>query len=438
MAKQIRLNLIFHTAGRHDAAWKAFDEPAKLLADVDHQIEMAKKAEELKLDGIFLPDTPGSLRGNFLRRPRRGLDPAILLAAIARETKHLGLISTIPTLQGHPFSAARAISTLNHVSNGRAGWNMVTSQGEETLEAFGITEVLEREDRYAKAAEFVEVVTQFWDSLPDEAIVGDKDHDVYVDWDKTNPVDFDGKFFKAEGVLPLPGKYEGNRPLIFQAGISTQSRQFGAKWADALFTSQPTPEADRAFYVEVKGYARDNGRNPDHLVVLPGIYTVVADTEAEAYKRKEFYDELLDMNELLRILSNQIEIPVDKLDPNKELPYELFDVPGKNEFTEYRRNQMGPLAKENKWTVKQLVFNNLTRGQRTLIGTPEQVADGIIEWVDSDVSDGFNVNADVQPEGLNRFGDVVTELQNRGRFRKEYEHDSFRENFGLPKHQENA
>ncbi|MGB3414775.1 MAG: NtaA/DmoA family FMN-dependent monooxygenase [Microbacteriaceae bacterium] len=431
MTKQIRMNLIFHTAGRHDAAWKSFEDSAKLIADVDHQIEMAKMAEAAKFDAIFLPDTPGSLRGNFLRRPRRGLDPVVLLAAIARETKHLGLISTSPTLQAHPFFAARALATLHQVSNGRAGWNIVTSQDDETREALGITEILERDARYEKAEEFVKIVTGLWDSLPQDAIVGDVENDIYVDYDQTHPIDFKGEYYQSAGVLPMPGRYDGERPVIFQAGVSQQSREFGARWADALFTSQPTPDHDRKFYSEAKAHAASIGRNPDDLVVLPGLYTVVADTEAEARKRKLHFDEMLDMGFLLKQLSNQIEVPLESLDPLKELPYDLLDAPSAQEVIEYRRKEMVPVAKANKWTVKDLVFHNLTRGQRTLIGTPEQVADGIIEWIDSGVGDGFNVNADVQPEGLLRFTDVITELQDRGRFRKEYEFDSFRENFGL-------
>lgn len=434
MPKQIRLNLIFHTSGRHDAGWKSFDDPSVLVDDVDHQIELAKRAEEAKFDAIFLPDTPEVLNPNFLRKPRRGLDPAVLLSAIARETKHLGLISTGMTQLGHPYHVARSIATLQHVSKGRAGWNIVTSQDDEAFHALGLpVERLDRTARYAKAAEFVEIVTAFWDSLPREAIIADKENDVYIDRSLTRPVDYEGAYHRAAGILQLSGRYKGDRPVLFQAGVSPQSRAFGAKYADCLFTSQPDIEHDRIFYADAKKHAERNGRNPDDLVVLPGLYTVVGETEADARKRKAEFDELMETKFLVKNLANSLGLPPEKLDPSKELPYALFEeYPSDDEIINYRRNNIGGVSRENGFTVKQLVHYNLTRGQRAVFGTPEQIADQIIEWRDTGVSDGFNVNIDVQFDGLERFKDVITELQNRGRFHKDYEFDNFRQNYGLP------
>lgn len=435
MPKQIRLNLIFHTSGRHDASWKTFDDPATLIDDVDHQIALAKLAEETQFDAIFLPDTPAVLGGSFLRKPRRGLDPAVLLAAIARETKHLGLISTASAIHGDPYFVARSIATLNHVSNGRAGWNIVTSQDDETHEALGkpVDAKLDRETRYEKATEFVEIVTGLWDSLPREAIVADRDSDVYIDPSRTRPIDVQGTHYRSQGVLQMSGHYQGDRPVLFQAGISPRSRQFGAKYADALFTSQPDLDADRRFYAEVKGYARQYGRNPDHLVVLPGLYAVVGDSEAHARSLKAEIDEMMDLGFLIQGLSRQIGLPVEELHPDKPLPVELFDTfPTDDEVIAYRRKDIGTTAVDNGFTVKELVHHNLTRGQRTVFGTPEQIADTIIEWIDTDVADGFNVNAHVQPFGVHRFKDVITVLQDRGRYHRDYVSESFRENYGLP------
>lgn len=434
MSKQIRLNLIFHTSGRHDAGWKAFDDPSVLVDDIDHQIKLAKLAEEAKFDAIFLPDTPEVLNPNFLRKPRRGLDPAMTLAAIAQHTQHIGLISTAVSLFGHPYFVARQIASLQHISKGRAGWNIVTSQDDETYHALGLpVELLDRTSRYEKAAEFAEIVFAHWDSLPREAIVGDKDNDVYIDRSLTHPVDYEGKYFKSSGILQLTGRYQGDRPVVFQAGVSPQSQAFGAKYADAMFTSQPDIEHDRQFYAGAKAHAERYGRNPDDLVVLPGLYAVVGDTEADARKRKAEFDDLMETKFLVRNLANSLGIPFEKLDPSKELPYALFEeYPSDNEVINYRRNNIGGVSKERGFTVKELVHYNLTRGQRALFGTPEQVADKIIEWRDGGVSDGFNINVDVQFDGMDRFRDVITELQNRGRFRKDYEHDNFRKNYGLP------
>jgi len=435
LKKQIRLNLIFHTSGRHDAGWKTFEDPTILVDDIDHQIKYAKLAEDAKFDAIFLPDTPAVLSKSFLRKPRRGLDPDVTLAAIAMHTKHLGLISTAASLHGHPYFVARSIASLHHVSKGRAGWNIVTSQEDQTLEALGKPAgvKLDRDERYEKAAEFVEIVTGLWDSLPKSAITADKDNDVYIDPALTHPIDFRGKHFRSEGVLQLTGRYQGERPLLFQAGVSPHSRMFGSKYADAMFTSQPNIDMDRALYAEVKKYAEGYGRNPDHLIVLPGLYAVVAESETEARKLKSDIDELMDLNFLLNQLAGQVGIPVEELDPQKPLPVELFEkIPTDDEVIQYRRNDIGGVSQANGFTVKQLVHHNLTRGQRTIFGTPEQIADTIEDWADTNVGDGFNVNAHVQPFGVERFRDVISELQNRGRYRKEYEHATFRENYGLP------
>lgn len=435
MVKQIRLNLIFHTSGRHDAGWKAFDDATTLVDDIDHQIMLAQLAEDAKFDAIFLPDTHAVLGTNHLRKPRRGLDPAVLLSAISRETKHLGLISTASSLHGHPYVVARMIASLQQISKGRAGWNIVTSQDDEALNALGLPldGKLDRATRYERAAEFVEIVTALWDSLPREAIIADKENDIYIDTALTNKVDFRGKHYRASGVLQLQGRYNGERPVLFQAGVSAQSCEFGAKYADVMFTSQPDIESDRTFYRAAKAHAKRFGRNPDHLVVLPGLYAVTGESESDARERKAHFDELLPIEWLLGTLSRQIGLPIEELNPDKPLPFDLFDrFPTDDEVINYRRGQIGGEAKEHNFTVKQLVHHNLTRGQRSIFGTAEQIADRIIEWVDTDVADGFNINVDVQPDGVGRFKDVITELQNRGRFRTEYEHSSFRANYGLP------
>jgi FMN-dependent oxidoreductase (nitrilotriacetate monooxygenase family) len=357
------------------------------------------------------------------------------LAAIAMHTEHLGLISTAQSLQGHPYLVARAIATLHHISKGRAGWNIVTSQDDYMLDALGLPRdsKLDREERYAKASEFVEIVTALWDSLPKSAIVDDKDKDVYIDPKLTHPIDYEGEYFSSKGVLQLTGRFEGERPLLFQAGISPQSRKFGSKYDDVLFTSQPNLEKDRAFYAEVKGYAEGYGRNPDHLLVFPGLYAVVGESDSAARKLKAEIDELMDLNFLIAQLSGQIGLPIEELDPHKPLPVEFFEkIPTDDEVIQYRRNDIGGVAQANGFTVKQLVHHNLTRGQRTIFGTPEQVADTIEDWIETGVADGFNVNAHVQPFGVEAFKDVITELQNRGRYRTKYEFPTFRENYGLP------
>jgi FMN-dependent oxidoreductase (nitrilotriacetate monooxygenase family) len=432
VAKQVRLNLNLQTAGRHDAAWKRQPDTDRLASDADWYIRVAQLAEKGKLDAIFLADSHGSLLGESTRRPWRGLDPTVLLSAIARETRRIGLISTVQAIYGHPFSVARSIASLDHVSKGRAAWNIITSQNHPTLDALGRDATLDPDSRYRKADEFVEIVTGLWDSLPQSAIVDDHEHDLYIDLAKTAPVDFEGEFYSSRAVLPLPGGYAG-RPVLFQAGASDHSRAFDAKWADALFTGQRTKELAQRFCTHVKGLAAANGREPDKLVVLPGLFVILGGTEAEAQRRKDELDALLDADYLLDRLAEQLGLPSRDLALDAELPYErLADGDAGTTLEARHREQLVTEARRRGLTVRQLLFNNLSGGHRVIVGTPEQVADDIVDWVDSGASDGFNINIDVQTEGLEQFIDgVVGELQTRGRFRHDYEYETFRENLGV-------
>jgi FMN-dependent oxidoreductase (nitrilotriacetate monooxygenase family) len=431
MARQIRLNLNLQTAGRHDAAWKRLGDTRELVTDVDYCVNIAKLAERGKLDAIFLADSHGSLRGESTRRPWRGLEPTVLLAAIARDTDRIGLVSTVHAIYGHPFAVARTIASLDHVSHGRAAWNIITSQNPPTLEALGLQDTLDHDTRYAKAQEFVEIVTGLWDSLPRSAIIHDPEHDVYIDESKTVPVDYQGQHYRTRAVLPLPGGYAG-RPVLFQAGASDHSRAFGARWADALFTGQRTKELARRFSAHVKQLAAEVGRDPDKLVVLPGLFVILGGTQAEAQRRKDELDALLDSDYLLGQLAERLGIAPSELVLDAELPYHKLAGGSGTSLLARHREQLITEARDRKLTVRQLLFNNLSGGHRVLIGTPEQVADDIIEWVDEGASDGFNVNIDVQTEGLEQFIDgVVAELQRRGRFRTEYEYETFRENLGV-------
>jgi FMN-dependent oxidoreductase (nitrilotriacetate monooxygenase family) len=432
VAKQIRLNLNLQTAGRHDAAWKTQEDTDHLASDAEWYVRVAQLAEKGKFDAIFLADGHGSLGSESVRHPWRGLDPTVLLTAIAQKTERIGLVSTVHAIYGHPFSVARSIASLDHVSKGRAAWNIITSQNAPTLEALGVQEVLDRDVRYRKAEEFVQIVTGLWDSLPQSAIVDDRERDLYIDTAQTLPVDYNGEFYTSKAVLPLPGGYSG-RPVLFQAGASDDSRAFGAKWADALFTSQRTKELGQSFSAQVKGLASSYGRDPDKLVVLPGLFAILGATESDARRRKDQLDALLDAEYLKDKLADQLGLPVSDLVLDAELPYDkLAAFDAGNTLQARQREQLVTEARTRHLTVRQLLFNNLSGGQRMIVGTPEQVADDIIEWVDSGASDGFNINIDVQTEGLEQFIDgVVAELQRRGRFRHDYEYETFRENLGV-------
>lgn len=430
--KHVRLTLNLQSTGRHDAAWKTLPLTEDWVDGVDYFVEIAQLAERGRFDAIFIADRLGSLDRTGRVRPWRGLDPTVLLAAIARETSHIGLASTNPAIHGSPFQLARQISSLDHASKGRAAWNIITSQEPNTLQALGKSAVLDAESRYAAAEEFVSIVDAFWRSLPPEAIIGDAEREIYIDEALTRPVDIAGEYFSASGTLPLVGGYRGNRPVLFQAGSSRASKEFGARWADALFTSQRLPELGRAFSEEVKGLAVANGRQADELLVLPGLYVFLGGTEAEAQQHKAELDALLALEPLIQSLSDYLEYEVSGLELDAELPYGELAGPASVPHATVRRHQLVADAKARGLSVRQLLFNNLSGGQRVIVGTPEQVADDIENWVDTGAADGFTINIDRQLDGLESFIDgVVAELQDRGRFRREYEFDTLRENLGL-------
>lgn len=430
--KQVRLTLNLQSTGRHDAAWKTLPLTEDWVDGIDYFIEIAKLAERGRFDAIFIADRLGSLDKTGRVRPWRGLDPTVLLSALARETSHIGLASTNPAIHGSPFRLARQIASLDHVSRGRGAWNIITSQEPNTLQALGKATVLTEQERYRAAEEFVTIVDAFWRSLPPEAFVGDAEAEIYIDEQLTHPVDFHGEFFQAAGVLPLVGGYHGHRPVLFQAGSSRASKEFGARWADALFTSQRLPELGRAFSQEVKELAVANGRRPDDLLVLPGLYVFLGATEAEAHDRKAELDELLLLEPLAESLSNYLEYDISTLDLDSELPYADLAGPASVPHATVRRHQLVADARARGLTIRQLLFNNLSGGQRVIVGTPEQVADDIEHWVDTGAADGFTINVDVQTSGFEAFIDgVVAELQDRGRFRREYEFDTLRQNLGL-------
>ncbi|MFT4122688.1 MAG: NtaA/DmoA family FMN-dependent monooxygenase [Microbacteriaceae bacterium] len=434
MTRQIRLTLNLQSTGRHDAAWKTLAPTTDWIDGIDYFAGIARIAEAGRFDAIFVADRLGGLDRTGSVRPWRGLDPTVLLAALARETSHIGLASTNPAIHGNPFLLARQIASLDHVSRGRAAWNIITSQEPGTLRALGKPEgaVLDERERYAAAEEFVSLVDGFWRSLPPEAVVADAAADRYIDERLTRPVDLRGEHFRGAGVLPLVGGYRGQRPVLFQAGTSRASKEFGARWADALFTSQRIPELSRAFVAEVRSLAEANGRRREELLVLPGLYVILGDTEAAAAARKAELDALLAVEPLVQALSDYLEFDVSGHDLDGELPYGELAGPASGSHATVRRRQLVEDARSRGLSIRQLLFNNLSGGQRVIVGTPEQVADDIEHWVDTDAADGFTINVDALPDGLHAVVDgLIAELQDRGRFRREYEHDTLRGNLGL-------
>ncbi len=430
--KPIRLVFNLTPSGIHDAAWKTQESPATLSTDIDQLVENARIAEAGKLDAIFMPDSYGGLKlDDPPRRPWRSLDPTVVFSAIAVATEQIGLIATINAVYGAPFQVARDIASLDHLSRGRAGWNVITSQNANALDVLGLDTVYDRDEKYERAEEFLTIVHQLWESLPQEAIVAEADANRYVDVDLLKPIDVRGKHFSSRGIHSVP-PFEGNKPVIVQAGTSQQSKEFAARWADALFTKHRTIASGQRFSSDVRAFAEQAGRSPDDVVILPGLLPIVGSTEAEAHQIKRDLDEQLDHEFLREALAERLGVPISLLDPARPLPYDAIEI---EHATPYDRQQRGNLvqeAKDKDLTTHDVLLNNFIAGHRVVIGAPEQVADDFERWIDAGAADGFAFNVESNPRGITSIVEgLVPELQRRGRFRTEYDGTTFRENLAV-------
>ncbi|MFF4319248.1 LLM class flavin-dependent oxidoreductase [Streptomyces sp. NPDC001568] len=430
--KPLHLNAFLMSVGHHEASWRLPESPADGGTGIAHYQHLARIAERGRFDSVFLADSP-VLQGDPGRRPSSKLEPTVLLTALAAVTSRIGLIATASTSYNEPFNLARRFASLDHVSNGRAGWNIVTTAGAEAARNFGLDDTPLHHDRYRRAAEFVEVATKLWDSWADDAVLGDKETGVHTRADRVRPVEHRGEFFRVDGPLNVERSPQGH-PLLVQAGSSEDGKEFAARHAEAVFTAQQTLEDGIAFYKDVKRRALALGRDPDGIKILPGIVPVIGDTEAEARELDAELDRLIVPEYAKRQLALRLGIAPDALDLDSELP---GDIPTEDEIegAKSRYTLVVELARRERLTVRQLIGRlGGGRGHRTFAGTAQQVADTIEHWYDNGAADGFNIMPAVLPSGLERFVDrVVPILQERGLFRTEYTGTTLREHYGLPR-----
>ncbi|MGW6869063.1 LLM class flavin-dependent oxidoreductase [Streptomyces sp. NPDC054904] len=430
--KPLHLNAFLMSVGHHEASWRLPESPADGGTGIAHYQNLARIAERGRFDSVFLADSP-VLQGDPGRRPSSKLEPTVLLTALAAVTSRIGLIATASTSYNEPFNLARRFASLDHVSNGRAGWNIVTTAGAEAARNFGLDDTPLHRDRYRRAAEFVDVATKLWDSWADDAVLGDKETGVHTRADRVRPVHHHGEFFRVDGPLNVERSPQGH-PLLVQAGSSEDGKEFAAHHAEAVFTAQQTLDDGIAFYKDVKRRALALGRDPDGIKILPGIVPVIGDTEAEARELDAELDRLIVPEYAKRQLALRLGIAPDALDLDSELP---DDIPTEDEIegAKSRYTLVVELARRERLTVRQLIGRlGGGRGHRTFAGTAEQVADTIEHWYDSGAADGFNIMPAVLPSGLERFVDrVVPILQERGLFRTEYTGTTLREHYGLPR-----
>lgn len=432
MSRTLHLNAFLMEAGHHEAAWRLPQSNPLADFDLDHWIRLARLAESAKFDSLFLADGP-VLQGTGEFRSPGQLEPLTLLTALAGATERIGLIATVSTTYNDPYNLARRFASVDHVSRGRAGWNIVTSATAEEAANFGLDERPLHADRYQRADEFLDVVTKLWDSWGDEAIVADKALGRWGDPDLIRAIDHRGEHFRVEGGLNVSRSPQGY-PLLVQAGASEAGRGFAARHAEAIFTASQTIEHAQEFYGDIKKRAAAAGRNPDQVIVLPGIVPIIGSTEAEAQALAQELDDLRIPEYGLRQLAIVLEVEPYELSLDAELPRHVVERPRREGFVS-RSELIIDFATRERLTVRQILSRlGGGRGHNVVVGTPEQIVDVLVTWFDQGAADGFNVMGAALPSGLEAFIEhVLPELRARGLFREDYQGSTLREHYGLPR-----
>ncbi|MES9522246.1 LLM class flavin-dependent oxidoreductase [Streptomyces capoamus] len=431
--RELHLNAFLMNTGHHEASWRLPESDPYAHVELGHYVRLAKIAERGTFDSLFLADSP-QLWGNLAQRPAGALEPLTLLTALATATEHIGLIATASTSYNSPYNLARRFASLDIVSGGRAGWNIVTTAGAEAARNFGLAAEPAHAERYARAAEFLDVSLKLWDSWEDDAIVGDKAAGVWGDDRKLHPPRHEGTYFSVEGALNVPRTPQGY-PLLVQAGSSEDGKAFAARYAEAVFTAQQTLADAQAFYADLKSRTRAAGRDPEHVKVLPGIVPVLGSTEAEARAAEQLLEDHIVYEHGVGRLESLLQLPAGTLRLDGRLP---ADLPPESavEGAKSRYTLVVELARRERLTVRQLIGRlGGGRGHLTFAGTPEQVADQIETWFTRGAADGFNIMPAVLPSGLEAFVEhVVPVLRGRGLLRTEYgPRRTLRERYGLPR-----
>lgn len=431
-SRTLRLGAFMRPVSLHTAAWRYPGAWPDANFNFQHLKYFAQTLERGRFDAFFMADHLA-----VLNMPMEGLkrsatatsfDPLTLLPALAVVTEHLGLIATASTTYNEPYHVARKFASLDHISGGRAGWNVVTSGNPDEAMNFGREEHVEHATRYRRAREFFDVVTGLWDSWADDAFIRDVETGVYFDPNKLHVLAHKGEFLKVRGPLNIGRPVQG-WPVIVQAGASEAGRQLAAETAEAIFAAGNNIVAARAFYADVKGRMERLGRSRDHLKVLPAAFVVVGETGSEALEKRAQLDSLVHYDSAIASLSIALGHDASDFDADGPLP----EIPESN-ASKSSRERIVALAQREHLTVRQLAQRVGGYSGLAFVGTPAMIADQMEEWLLTDASDGFNITFPYLPAGLDDFVDrVVPELQRREIFRREYEGTTLRENLGLPR-----
>lgn len=409
----MQLNAVIYGLGSHEAAWRMPESDPRAVTKLPFWIDVAKRAEEAGFDALFLGDVL-ALQAGADHHLSDAMDPIVIMSALAAVTSRIGLIATASTSFDHPFHLARRFACLDHISDGRAGWNIVTSSN--VLEAwnFGLDAMPDHAERYARAADVVDAVLALWDSWDADAKIADQQSGRYLDPAKIRRVDHQGPFVRTAGPLNVSRPPQG-RPVLAQAGSSEAGRAFAAARADIVFTVQSDLAQARTFYQDMKRRAEKAGRDPGSLRILPGIVPVAAATKAEAEARLGEMNSFAVLDHLIAKGSEFLGVDLTQVDLDAPLPKGAIDA-ASNQASQSRVAVLTGIAERDKLTVRQLLGRLASgRGHLLAVGTGGEIADVMEEWLDAGAADGFNVMCPVLPGDLQRFANyVMPELRERG------------------------
>ncbi|SMR45246.1 unnamed protein product [Zymoseptoria tritici ST99CH_3D1] len=431
--KQLHLTAFMRPVSLHTGAWRmpgSFPDANFNLAHLKYFIQ---KLEAAKFDAFFMADHLAVLNmpTEALKRSHTttSFEPFTLLSALSQCTSRIGLAATASTTYDSPYHVARRFASLDHISEGRAAWNIVTTGNPESSKNFGEEEHMQHGDRYKRAREFYDVVTGLWDSFADDAFVRDAESGMYLDPEKMHVLDHKGDELNVRGPLNIARPVQG-WPVIVQAGQSEPGKQLAAETAEAVFCVPKDLEGAKVLYADIKARVKAAGRNPDHLKLLPAAMIIIGDSVEEAQARRLKLDSLVHYDSAIASLSINLGTDASKLNPDGPLP---DDLPATN-ASHTARQSVEKLAKEEGLTVRQLAQRLGGYSGLAFVGTPESIADDFEQWLKEGACDGFTITMPYLPQGLEDITDrLVPELQLRGLFRKEYEGTTLRDHLGLPR-----
>jgi FMN-dependent oxidoreductase (nitrilotriacetate monooxygenase family) len=429
---RLHLGAFMRPVSIHTAWWRYPGGYPDANFNLKHLVSFAQTLERGCFDAFFMADHLAVLNMpmDALKRSATvsSFDPLTLLPALSMVTKHLGLIATASTTFEPPYLTARRFASLDHISGGRAGWNLVTTSNPDAALNFGMNDAMEHAQRYRRAREYMDVVTGLWDSWADDAFIRDVDSGDFLDPAKLHTLDHKGEFFSVRGPLNIARPVQG-WPVLVQAGASEAGRQLAAETAEMIFTVASTPADGKAFCTDIRSRMVEYGRNPAHMKIMPAALVVVADSIDEARERRAHLDSLVNSDSAIAALSIALGHDASQFDPDGPLP----SVPESNQSKSSRERAI-MLARRDNLTVRQLAQRLGGYGGLSLVGTALTIADEMEDWLSNEACDGFTVMFPYLPAGLEDFvNKVVPELQRRDLLRRTYQGRTLRENLGLPR-----